>query len=546
MAENAPETSLLVTLITVCGGLAFLLGGMELLSNGLRKAFGPRLKVLVRMMISNRFLAIVAGTLLTVGLQSSSATSVLLVSFADASIISLEQALGMLLGAGIGTTLTVHVLLLKVSDYALGFVALGFFIKTYTKRPKLKAVGQGIMGFGMLFFGLFMMKSGIEPFRDELVDFVVANSNPLICFLIATLVTAVIQCSAVTIAIVISLGIPLPQAIPMVLGANVGTTATGLIASFGIASHSGRRVAFANTFFKLAGAVVLLPFLAEFRTLVETLSPQGSGIVIANAHLYFNLLVTLAFLPLLGPVAAGLKKAVPHPPDTALAMEFLGDSFSGTDEDVIDAARLELRTVLKDIAGSLEAAEKLTQTNEELQLLSIIDRTKAVEMRLDRIALFLVHAGRKSAGAPVRADRMKLLYVAAGIGKLNNVALRGLIGLFGEIGDNEHLFSLEGAKTAGELVRKCRELIVKLREDFPAIWKGEKINDMKDRAAKFADAADAAYRRHLKQLEGGVLKAHETSNEYCRLIENLMHVKNLIVETAKNLATPARDFKNDK
>lgn len=239
----------------VAGGLALFLYGMNLCSDGLQRASGSALKRILSKLTSNPVMGVIFGTIVTVLIQSSSATTVILVGLVGAKLMTLAQSIGVILGADIGTTLTVQLIAFNVTSYSLLFIAIGFGINFISKRAKVKQIGQVILGFGLIFFGLHIMSSTMQPLKDypgvpEM--FISLGQNPLLALLVSTVFTAIIQGSAATMGIVISLSlqgiVPLEAAIPLVLGANIGTCATALLATIG-APTEAKRVGIAHVLF---------------------------------------------------------------------------------------------------------------------------------------------------------------------------------------------------------------------------------------------------------------------------------------------------------
>jgi len=253
-------------------------------------------------------------------IQSSSATTVMMVSFVNSSLMSFRQTLGVLLGAAIGTTITAQLIAFKLTDYALLMVALGFLLQTLSRTEKLKFVGESILGFGILFFGMHIMSESMYPLRtyQPFIEFILHLENPFIGILIGTVFTALIQSSSAFIGILIVLAsqglLSLEAGIPLLLGANIGTAITAILASINT-NRDAKRVAIAHTFFKVFGVLILIWFIPEFVRLIEWISPgvSGNGEMlasgdvlprqIANAHTVFNVTITLVLLPFTNSIA---------------------------------------------------------------------------------------------------------------------------------------------------------------------------------------------------------------------------------------------------
>ena len=295
------------TLIGLIGGLAIFLFGIKFSGRGLQKAAGGKLRQIVARLTADRFLGVITGIIVTVIIQSSSATTAMMVSFANAGLMTLSQAMGVILGADVGTTLTVQLIAFRIFDYALLIVALGFVL-FISKVERYSRIGQVIMGFGLLFFGMSVMSLAVAPAKDHpaFAQFILGiERSPSLAILASAVFTAIIQSSAATIGLVLTFAfqnmISLGAAIPVVLGANIGTCATALLASIG-STPEGKRIAWAHTFFKFVAVMLLFPFLGYFTDLIQGTSASLTR-QIANAHTLFNVGAALIFLPFVKPWA---------------------------------------------------------------------------------------------------------------------------------------------------------------------------------------------------------------------------------------------------
>ena len=317
--DDLPITSMAALL---AGGLACFLFGLELMTNGLKSLAGGGLKATLGRMTSNRFRAVLAGALATAALQSSSITTVLIVGFVSAGLITLPQSIGMIMGANIGSTLTAQIIAFKITAFALPLVALGFFGRLLSRRDGYRMTAEVILGLGLLFIGLDYMGQATAPLRDFLPfrDAMQHMSHPLLGVTIGALFTAVIQSSAATTGIVLVLGgqnlISLESAIALILGANIGTCATALLASIG-KPVDARRVALAHVLFNVIGVGAALPFISLIAQAVQSL---GSDLPrqIANAHTLFNVGTTLLLVGFAGPLARLCTHLIPSADDGAL------------------------------------------------------------------------------------------------------------------------------------------------------------------------------------------------------------------------------------
>jgi len=305
------------TVFGLFGGLALFIYGMNMMSECLQKAAGEKMKTILGVLTKNPVMGVLAGALVTAVLQSSSATTVMVIGFVSAGLMSLPQAISVILGANIGTTMTAQLIAFKISDYIWIFVFVGFFMFFISKKEKVKSIGQTIFAFGLLFVGIETMSSVMKPLANSpvFVNLMESVSNiPILGVLLGTVMTLVVQSSSATIAVLqsfaaqpaadgISSAIGLAGAIPILLGDNIGTTITALMACVG-QSKNAKRTAVAHSVFNIAGAAVFMWIVPGFAEFVRFISPKGNEVdviarQIANAHMSFNIINTLIWLPLI-------------------------------------------------------------------------------------------------------------------------------------------------------------------------------------------------------------------------------------------------------
>ena len=287
-----------------------------MLGEGLQKVAGERLRHIIGLLTTNPFMGILVGMAVTALIQSSSATTVMVVGFVSAGLMTLKQAMGVIMGANIGTTVTAWLVTIDIGDYALPIIALGFILFFFIKPKKIKYIGQIIFSFGLLFFGLNIMGDIMAPLSKsrEIENIMLqVGGNKWLGMLIGTVVTAVIQSSSATIAVLQKLAsqttasgealISLDAAIPIMFGCNIGTTITALLASIG-ASVNAKRAAITHTFIKVLGTSIFIWLIIPLKQLVNLImgnlySPAGMDTAIAISHTVFNVSTTILFLPLI-------------------------------------------------------------------------------------------------------------------------------------------------------------------------------------------------------------------------------------------------------
>jgi len=307
-------------LFTFIGGLGIFLFGINYMSDGLQKAAGEKLRSVLEKMTTNPVMGVIAGALVTGIIQSSSGTTVMAVSFVNAGLMTLRQAIGVIMGANIGTTATAFLIGFNVSKYSLPIIGIGMILLFFTKKKQVNYLGQIIFGFGMLFLGLSLMSDSMKPLRywpvfQELM--ITISDIKILGALVGATFTAIVQSSSATIGILQELayqgGVTFHQALPILFGDNIGTTITAALAAIG-ASVSARRAALTHFMFNVFGALIfitILPIAASIVLWIASYTGADIKMQIAYAHGLFNITNTLIFLPLIGLLAAIVTKLIP-------------------------------------------------------------------------------------------------------------------------------------------------------------------------------------------------------------------------------------------
>ena len=317
------------TIFGLLGGLAIFIFGMNMMSECLQKAAGDKMKKILGILTKNPVMGVLAGALATAVLQSSSATTVMVIGFVSAGLMSLPQGISVILGANIGTTMTAQIIAFKISDYIYIVIFVGFILAFIAISEKVKNIGQTIFAFGLLFTGIETMGSVMKPLASSPVFLSMIEKVadiPVLGVCVGTLMTLVVQSSSATIAVLqnfaaqagpdgVSSILGLTGAIPILLGDNIGTTITALLACIG-QSKNAKRTAVAHCVFNISGCFLFIWFIKPFAAFVEWISPKGPEIEviarqIANAHTTFNITMTLIWLPLIGIMVKIVMKLIP-------------------------------------------------------------------------------------------------------------------------------------------------------------------------------------------------------------------------------------------
>lgn len=376
------------------------------MADGLQKAAGKRLRRLLEVLTTNRLTGVLVGTLVTALIQSSSTTTVMVVGFVNARLMTLSQAVGVIMGANIGTTVTAQLIAFRLEKYALPALGLGVILVMFGRSQRFRYLGQIIMGFGMLFLGLELMSNALRPlrevqaFRDLLVSM---SNNPILGVVAGTALTVIIQSSSASIGILQSLAgeglIDIKAALPVLFGDNIGTTITAVLSSIG-ASITAKRAAAIHVVFNLIGTTI---FVIALPIVLPIVVATSSDILrqIANAHTIFNLSNTLIQLPFAGLIVWLVVRLVPGKEEEE---EMLGPRH--LDERFLETPSVAIGSVRKDLAIMADLARDIVQSSvdelleEKNKSLDAIFRKEAAVNRFNTaITEYLSKLGRKTLGA---------------------------------------------------------------------------------------------------------------------------------------------------
>ena len=342
------------------GGLGMFLYGMEMMSDGMKMTAGNKMRSILEKLTSNRFLAVGVGAFVTMVIQSSSATTVMLVSFVNSGLLSFVQGLGVILGSNIGSTVTAQIVAFKVTDYALALIAIGALMSLFSKKESTKNIGFVILGFGLLFYGMKVMSDTMKPLRSNPTfnSILTSFENPFMGILAGAVFTALIQSSSATTGIVITLAsggsITLEAGIPLIFGANVGTCVTAILAGLN-ASREAKRVAIAHVTFNIIGVALFcfwIPTYAEWMAQTADNIPRQ----IANAHTFFNIIATVVFIPFTPLIA---RLIIRFFPDQEISRNIEKPAVLNLDENVFDTPAVAISNAQAEIKGVLGLVERV-------------------------------------------------------------------------------------------------------------------------------------------------------------------------------------------
>jgi phosphate:Na+ symporter len=433
------EVSWFFVIIGLLGGLALFLYGMEKMSDALKNVAGEKMKDILAMLSNNRFMGLVTGAGVTAVIQSSSVTTVMLVGFVSANLMSLSQTIGVILGADIGTTITAQIVAFKVTKYALLLLAAGFAMLFISKKEKIQQYGYMVMGLGMIFFGMGVMSEAMSPLRtyQPFIDLMANMSNPILGILVAAIFTALVQSSSAAMGVVIVLAmqglITLEAGIALALGANIGTCVTAGLASIG-KPREAVRVAASHVLFKVIGVLIMLPLIGPFSKLIVYISPNPTaGLTgidaiasvlprqVANAHTLFNIGIAVLFLPFVSQFARLIYRLVPDKPieeEKEIQPKFLSDMLFHTPSLALDAARHEIKRMGKRVDLMSSAMMPAVLSGDKESLLAVRDMYREVDILHSHIVTYLAKVSQLQLN---EHQTLKLTNIMAAVNDLDHI-----------------------------------------------------------------------------------------------------------------------------
>lgn len=563
-ANSPDKISWTMQIIGLLGGLAFFLFGMELLSAGMKHAAGNQLRHILSTLTENRFKGMVLGIIVTMIIQSGSATSVMLVSFVQAGLMSFVQTIGVLIGAGIGMTITAQLIAFKVTDYALLMIAIGFLLRMTSKKETVKNLAEVLLGFGILFYGLKLMGDSMAPLRSSqaVVEFLTGLGDPLIGLLIGTILTAIIQSSTAFIGILIILGtsglLTLEATIPMILGANIGTCITAGFASIGT-TREAKRVALANVLFRVIAVSAFIWFIPEFTAMIENLAAEfGSDLArqIANVHTVFNITIGVILLPLTSFYARLIMKIMPDkksedpfPPMTT----FLDESTILSPALGVDLARTEISRMADSLEKMLKAVAVPFVTNEEkrdkeypeISLMEGIDRREdEIDFLEEKIVAYLVRIAQIAESEEYTKVSYAMISIVKDMESIGDIVHRNLKGLLIKKQSLKYDFSDEGKEELTIYHQKVCKQIRLLKEAF-AEKDLEKAQRIMAKERKYLDLELQYRARHLDRLvreKAESVATHEIHMELMNLMAQIIVYSSNIAKTFLHNQKPVKQF----
>ena len=473
------------TVFGLLGGLAVFIYGMNMMSEGLQKVAGEKMKYVLGILTKNPIVGVLAGALTTAVLQSSSATTVMVIGFVSAGLMKLPQAISVILGANIGTTMTAQIIAFKITDYIWPIIFIGFVIFFFCKKEKAKNIGQTIFAFGILFLGITTMGDVMKPLAASPVftDMIAKVSHiPVLGVLLGTVMTLVVQSSSATIAVLqnfasqagpdgISSVIGLTGAIPILLGDNIGTTITALLASVG-QSKNAKRTAVAHSVFNITGSFLFIWIIPWFAKFVEFISPKGNEIdvisrQIANAHTAFNVANTLLWIPFIWLMVKIVTKIVPGEDvvDTESQPQFLDDKMAGQPVFALHLDNEEIVRCAHMVQEMISEARKAMDQKAAAVWENVCQRRDVVEHLYGQIEKFISNLFASGTLTEVQSMRAaSLMYIACDVDRISQRCQEVAKVRRERLEDNregkEYAFSKEAEKEMESMLEKIEGMLL--------------------------------------------------------------------------------------
>ncbi len=534
-------------LFSLFGGMAILLYGMRLAGEGLQRAAGARLRTIVSSLTKNRFLGLGIGIIVTVFLQSSTATIIMLVGFVGSGLMTLPQSIGVILGADIGTTITVQLLAFRFYDYAILFVGIGITMMFLSKRAILKNIGEGLLGFSFIFLSIKIMSDSLMPLKSsELFKSVLMAllANPLLGLIISAIFTAIVHSSAAIIGLALALGlqglIDIEAAIPLIFGANIGTCATAIISSIG-SNIEAKRVASAHTLFKVLGVVIFFPFIKPFADFVISMTNDVPR-QIANAHTLFNGAIAIFFLPFTSVMTDVIKKIVPERPgeEKKFAPKYLDKRVLSSPVLAFGQAKREALR-MADIAHEMLRDSIIVFKKDDPDMIDSIEKRDDYVDLLDKeIKLYLTRLSNESLTPQQSKVEQDLLAFINDLENIGDVVDKNLMELAKKKIKNGLVFSQEGID---EIERFHKKILENFEIGASAFVSGDAGLAKKLLANKIelAEMERNLRQAHIQRLHKGLKESIDTSSIHLDVLSNLRRINSYI----SNVAYPIVEIRDN-
>ncbi len=527
-------------LIGLAGGIGLFIYGMQLCAEGLQKLAARRLKQLIKLLTGLPIIGLLVGAVITLGLQGSSATTALVVGFVSAKMMTLSQALGVLLGSAIGTSLTVQLILFRTVELALVLMFFGAWLFLFPRRAKWKNLGQTILGCGLLFYGMSIMSNAMAPVKDfpAVAEALIGlEKYPLLEFLAGMIISALIQSSPAFLALLISLSthhlIGANTIVPYVLGAHLGGTVTGVLSSFGVPSLDAKRAAIANFGIKLVNGLVFLPFCQPLTQLLRW-SSGDPGREIANAHTFFSLVMAVGFLPFTNRVARLAERLFPEKQADLSEAKLLQPDLLEVPDLAVDQAHrqtLEMGWIVRD--RMLNKVLPALRYGNESMLDQLAETEPAIDVLYQKISGYLAGLGGKRLPDELMQRTIQVLYAANDFEHVGDILM--------SIGQIIRKIDLDAMQLSEDGLNELEILYHRVHSNFALAIRSFETGDSATATEVIKEhprilRLEKEYRyNHFERIQAGNPKTIATSAVHLDLIEALLRIDGHAVNIAQGV-----------
>ncbi len=529
--------------IQLLGGLALFLFGMEQMASALKSVAGKRMKNTLDQLTANRLMGAITGAFITAIIQSSSVTTVLTVGFISAGLLSLAQSVCIIMGANIGTTITAQIIAFKITEASMLMIALGFGMLFFMQQEKIKLYGNIIMGLGMIFFGMTIMSSAMQPLHDyqPFLDLMMQMGNPLISILIAAAFTGLVQSSSATTGIIIVMAsqgfITLPTGIALAFGANIGTCITAILAAIG-KPREAVRAAIVHVLFNIFGVLIWIGFIDQLAQFVTWFSPHYETLTgaarlaaetprqIANAHTLFNIANTLIFIGFTSQFVRLAEWLIPDKPldeSRITTPEFLDEALISTPSLALDRTRFEIGRMGQQAQKMLTQIMPAIFTGSRESLNRITAMDDAIDATHGQVITYLGQISKQPLADAQTQEFTTFMEAANNLENIGDIIESDLAGLGHKRLDEDVIISKKTQEVLINLHEKVSETVALA---IQAVTEGDQaaaqqVIDMKTDINRLADAAALHQAKRLIAEEPKRLQAYTIEMD---IIEKLKRI----------------------
>jgi len=458
--------------LTVLGGLGLFLYGMTTMSDGLQKTAGNELKKIIEILTTNIYMGILVGTLVTVLIQSSSGTTVMVIGFVNAGIMSLTQAAGVIMGANIGTTITGQIIALNLSEYAPIAVIAGVVLLMFSPEKRTRDIAEVIIGIGILFIGMDMMSSGLVLLSKypEFIRIMSTLDNPFLGIIFGFVLTTLVQSSSASVGMLQALGteglININRAVPILLGGNIGTTTTGMLSSIG-AKKNAKRAAIINLIFKIVGTVVFMLFLdTPVRKLILAISPTNVPRQIANTHSLFNIISVLILLPFVNIIIKIANWIVPgEDEEEETATIYLDKRITETPSIALGQVHKEILRMTDLVLTNLVEVKEALISKDASKSEDILEREDLIDQLDQEITNYLIDLSNQTLSDLQQNEINKFLYTVNDLERMGD-HVNNLEELTQYMLNEDISFTDPAMQGLTDLFNKCIEVVTATKTAF--------------------------------------------------------------------------------